>query len=156
MRYETSYNVNYIAANRTSKFWIRNPLWTTLYIQNKLIRSAPVYVKKPTKLNKSLARLKNLNKIQWLDSEVIPRLLKNFENWKNFKFILFKVKNDSWIRILSAFKCFTAEISSYKIFKLCKIISYLIQNLKILIKILLILKHYYTKICTNLSPVEKG
>ena len=31
----------------------------------------------------------------WLDSELIPKLLENFENWKNFMIILFNVKNDA-------------------------------------------------------------
>ena len=36
---------------------------------------------------------------QWLDSELIPRLLENFENWKNFMVILLNVKNDAYRRI---------------------------------------------------------
>ena len=32
----------------------------------------------------------------WLDSELIPRLLENFENWKNFIVILLNVKYDAY------------------------------------------------------------
>ena len=38
----------------------------------------------------------------WLDSELIPRLLENFENWKNFMIILLNVKNDAYRRIFGA------------------------------------------------------
>ena len=38
----------------------------------------------------------------WLDSDLIPRLLENFENWKNFMVILFNVKNDAYRRIFGA------------------------------------------------------
>ena len=39
---------------------------------------------------------------QWLDSDLIPRLLENFENWKNFMVILLSVKNDAYRRIFGA------------------------------------------------------
>ena len=39
---------------------------------------------------------------QWLDSDLIPRLLENFENWKNFMAILLSVKNDAYRRIFGA------------------------------------------------------
>ena len=38
----------------------------------------------------------------WLDSELIPRLLENLENWKNFMIILLNVKNDAYRRIFWA------------------------------------------------------
>ena len=38
----------------------------------------------------------------WLDSELIPRLLENFENWKNFIIILLNIKNDAYRRIFGA------------------------------------------------------
>ena len=37
-----------------------------------------------------------------LDSELIPRLLENFENWKNFMVILLSVKNDAYRRFFGA------------------------------------------------------
>ena len=39
---------------------------------------------------------------KWLDSELIPRLLENFENWKHFKVILLSVKNDAYRQIFWA------------------------------------------------------
>ena len=41
-------------------------------------------------------------KPKWLDSELIPRLLENFENWKNFMIILLNVKNDAYRRFFGA------------------------------------------------------
>ena len=38
----------------------------------------------------------------WLDSDLIPRLLENFENWKNFMIILLRVKNDAYRRFFGA------------------------------------------------------
>ena len=38
----------------------------------------------------------------WLDSDLIPRLLENFENWKNFMVILLSVKNDAYRRFFGA------------------------------------------------------
>ena len=40
--------------------------------------------------------------IEWLDSDLIPRLLENFEKWENFMAILLSIKNNSYRRILSA------------------------------------------------------
>ena len=40
--------------------------------------------------------------MHWLDSDLIPRLLENFENWKNFMIILLSVKNDSYRRFFGA------------------------------------------------------
>ena len=40
--------------------------------------------------------------LEWLDSDLIPRLLENFENWKNFMIILLSVKNDSYRRFFGA------------------------------------------------------
>ena len=37
-----------------------------------------------------------------LDSDLIPKSLENFENWKNFMVILFSVKNDAYRRIFGA------------------------------------------------------
>jgi len=34
-RYESSWNLNHIAENWTSKFWVRTPLWTTLKRKSK-------------------------------------------------------------------------------------------------------------------------
>ena len=35
----------------------------------------------------------------WLDSDLIPRLLENFEKWENFMIILLSFKNNSYRRI---------------------------------------------------------
>jgi len=55
---------------------------------------------------------------QWLDSDLIPRLLKNFENWKNFMVILLSVKNGAYRRFFGALACSRAQISFCEILKL--------------------------------------
>ena len=39
---------------------------------------------------------------QWLDSDLIPKLLEKFEKWKNFMVILFSLENNPYRRIFSA------------------------------------------------------
>ena len=56
--------------------------------------------------------------VHWLDSDLIPRLLENFEKWENFMAILLSIKNNSYRRILSAQACSGTEISPYAILKL--------------------------------------
>ena len=41
-------------------------------------------------------------KSEWLDSDLIPRLLEIFENFKNFMLILFAIKNDAYRRVFGA------------------------------------------------------
>ena len=41
-------------------------------------------------------------RLDWLDSDLIPRLLENFEKWENFMVILLCFKNNPFRRILDA------------------------------------------------------
>ena len=50
-------------------------------------------------LNSGIEPIDGRKKALWLDSELIPRLLENFENGKNFMIILLSVKNDAYRRI---------------------------------------------------------
>ena len=54
----------------------------------------------------------------WLDSDLIPRLLEIFEKLKTFMIILLNVTNDTYSRILSAWACSRAGILQFEIWKL--------------------------------------
>ena len=55
---------------------------------------------------------------EWLDSDLIPRLLEIFEKLKTFMIILLNVTNDTYSRILSAWACSRAGILQFEIWKL--------------------------------------
>ena len=46
--------------------------------------------------------MQQYDRLQWLDSDLIPRLLEIFEKWKTVMVILLRIKNDAYSRILGA------------------------------------------------------